>query len=72
MIYSNPVKDEADLKWAGKTQVSLTTADAISELVKIKAYAPNIKVLWRLAVKEEAKDNLSTPFSVKFGDDLNN
>jgi len=40
--------------------------------VKIKTYAPNIKVLWRLSVKEDPKDNISTPFSVKFGDDLNN
>jgi len=29
-----------------------------------------MKVLWRIAIKEDAKDNLSTPFSGKFGDDL--
>ncbi len=29
-------------------------------------------ILWRIAIKEEAKDNLATPFSGKFGDDLDN
>lgn len=29
-------------------------------------------VLWRIAIKEEATDNLATPFSGKFGDDLEN
>jgi diaminopimelate decarboxylase len=29
-------------------------------------------ILWRIAIKEEAKDNLATPFSGKFGDDLEN
>jgi diaminopimelate decarboxylase len=27
-------------------------------------------VLWRISIKEDAKDNLATPFSGKFGDDL--
>lgn len=27
-------------------------------------------ILWRIAIKEEASDNLSTPFSGKFGDDI--
>lgn len=27
-------------------------------------------ILWRVAIKEEATDNISTPFSGKFGDDL--
>lgn len=29
-----------------------------------------MKVLWRIAIKEDAGDNLATPFSGKFGDDL--
>lgn len=66
------MKDEEDLKWAGKNQIVITTADSFSELKKIKQYAPNMKILWRLAVKEDAKDKLSTNFSVKFGDDLYN
>jgi len=27
-------------------------------------------ILWRIAIKEEATDNLATAFSGKFGDDL--
>jgi diaminopimelate decarboxylase len=70
LVYSNPIKDEDDLEWAAKNQIELTTADSIDELKKIKQYAPKMKVLWRLAIKEEASDNLATPFSGKFGDDL--
>jgi len=33
-------------------------------------FAPSIGILWRIAIKEEATDKLSTPFSGKFGDDL--
>lgn len=29
-----------------------------------------MRVLWRIAIKEEATDNLATPFSGKFGDDI--
>lgn len=29
-----------------------------------------MKILWRLAIKEESTDKLSTPFSGKFGDDI--
>ena len=71
IIYSNPIKDETDLKWAYKNGLRLTTADTIDELHKIKQLAPGMKILWRIAIKEDAKDNLSTPFSGKFGDDLN-
>jgi len=50
--------------------VKLTTADSIDELIKIKKYAPTMGVMWRIAIKEEATDKLATPFSGKFGDDL--
>lgn len=70
IVYSNPIKDETDLKWAYKHGIRLTTADTIDELLKIKQLAPGMKVLWRIAIKEDAKDNLSTPFSGKFGDDI--
>jgi diaminopimelate decarboxylase len=48
----------------------MTTADSIDELLKIKKYAPTMGVMWRIAIKEEASDKLATPFSGKFGDDL--
>ena len=70
LVYSNPIKDENDLEWAAKNKIELTTADSIDELSKIKELAPNMKILWRLSIKEDASDNLATPFSGKFGDDL--
>lgn len=47
-----------------------TTADSIDELFKIKELAPNMSILWRIAIKEDSADNLSTTFSGKFGDDI--
>lgn len=70
LVYSNPIKDENDLEWAAKNKIELTTADSIDELLKIKEFAPKLKVLWRISIKEDASDNLATPFSGKFGDDL--
>ena len=32
IVYSNSVKDEAELKWAGKNGITLTTADSLDEL----------------------------------------
>lgn len=72
IVYSNPIKNQRDLIWAAETGVKLTTADSIDQLIKIKKYAPNMDILWRIAIKEEATDNLATPFSGKFGDDLEN
>lgn len=69
VVYSNSIKDESDLQWAEKNGIKMTTADSIDELVKIKALAPKMSVLWRISIKEEASDNLS-PFSGKFGDDI--
>lgn len=72
IIYSNPVKNEKDLKWAYKVGVPFTTADTMDELIKIKKYAPGMKVLWRITIKEDShllKANF-TPFSGKFGDDI--
>ena len=70
IVYSNTIKDENDLAWAEHKQIPLTTADTIDELHKIKRLAPSMGILWRIAIQEEADDNLATPFSGKFGDDL--
>ena len=71
IVFSNSVKDESELAWAGQNGIQLTTADTIDELKKIRKLAPNMSILWRIAIEEEASDNLSTVFSGKFGDDLN-
>lgn len=70
VVYSNPIKDESDLVWAERNEIQLTTADSIDELIKIKKLAPKMRILWRIAIKEESTDKLATPFSNKFGDDI--
>jgi len=70
IIYSNPVKDEKDIVYATKKGVNITTADTFDELIKIKKYAPNMKILWRLSIKEDNPQDLATVFSGKFGDDI--
>lgn len=64
------MKNEKDIEWAHKHGVRLTTADTLDELSKIKKFGPSMKILWRISIKEENAENLSTVFSVKFGDDL--
>lgn len=48
----------------------LTTADTIDELKKLSVYGSEMKILWRISIKEENQEKLATVFSVKFGDDL--
>jgi len=50
IVYSNSIKLEADLAWANKKGIRLTTADTLSEIVKIQKYAPDMKILWRIAI----------------------
>jgi len=52
VIYSNPYKDEKNLKFAYENGVRLTVADTVGELNKIKRIAPEMKVLWRISVEE--------------------
>jgi len=70
IVYSNPVKDEKDIVYATKKGVNITTADTFDELIKIKKFAPNMKILWRLSIKEDNPQDLATVFSGKFGDDI--
>ncbi len=58
------------MQWASENGIELTTADSIDELIKIRQIAPKMNILWRISIKEDASDNLATPFSGKFGDDL--
>lgn len=70
IIYSNPVKTEKDLAWATKNGVLVTTADTMDEIIKVKTFAPNMKILWRISILEDNPELLSTKFSGKFGDDI--
>jgi len=70
IIYSNPVKEERDIMYAREKGIEVTTADTFDELLKIKKIAPNMKILWRLSIKEDNPEKLNTVFSGKFGDDI--
>lgn len=70
IVYSNPIKESSDLLYAAAQGVPLTTADTIAELRKIIKFAPQMRVLWRIAIQEDNAAKLSTTFSGKFGDDL--
>ena len=44
---------EEDIDFARKKNVNITTADSFDELIKIKKIAPEMKILWRISIKEE-------------------
>jgi diaminopimelate decarboxylase len=48
ILYNNPVKDEEDLEFAYQSGIQVTTADSLEELLKIRYFAPKMKILWRI------------------------
>ena len=44
-----------DLVFAEHLGVPITVADNIQELAKIKKFAPNMKILWRISVDDPSK-----------------
>lgn len=70
IIYSNSVKNETDIIYADQMGVEYTTADSIDEIIKLSQHNKNMKVLWRISIKEKNSEELKTIFSNKFGDDL--
>jgi len=70
IVYSNSIKNEKDILYAVKKGVTLTTCDTIEEIEKVQRLAPEMKILWRISIKEENPEKLSTLFSGKFGDDI--
>lgn len=70
IVYSNSVKNEPDIVYADSVGVQYTTADNMDEIVKLAKFSKNMKVLWRISIKEKDSEDLKTIFSNKFGDDL--
>jgi len=70
IVYSNSIKNEPDIVYADKMGVKYTTADSMDEIIKLAQYNRNMKVLWRISIKEKNSEELKTIFSNKFGDDL--
>jgi ornithine decarboxylase len=64
IIYSHPCKQISHIKYFRDRGVQLTVADNENELIKIKDYWPNAKILIRLKVDDSRS---LIPFSSKFG-----
>jgi ornithine decarboxylase len=50
IIYAHPVKSISELKYAYSKNIKHTTFDSVSELIKLKHYAPDLKCILRLKV----------------------
>jgi ornithine decarboxylase len=69
IIYSHPVKKIEDLKFAVNNNIQYTVFDSISELEKLKKYAPNIKCLIRLHVDNpSARIQLGLKYGVHYNE----
>ncbi|UJR17655.1 hypothetical protein I4U23_004551 [Adineta vaga] len=64
IIYSHPCKPISHINYFKDQNVQLTVADNIHELIKIKEYWPNVKVLVRLKTNDSSS---LIPLSTKFG-----
>jgi diaminopimelate decarboxylase len=67
IIFSNPIKNFNDLIYAYEKGVRLSTADSISELLKMKQLAPEMKVLWRIVTDNHPDSNVLVNLSDKYG-----
>ena len=65
MIFANPVKSEAQIKFAKENNIKKMTFDSVEELEKIKKYFPKAECILRLATDvTTAVYNLSEKFGV--------
>jgi ornithine decarboxylase len=65
MIFANPVKSEAFIKFARENKLMKMTFDSIEELEKIKKYFPKAECILRIATDvTTAVYNLSEKFGV--------
>jgi ornithine decarboxylase len=64
LIYSNPIKRRADIRYAAGRGVSIFAADTVEEVAKLADAAPGAAVLARLATTGAGSD---WPLSGKFG-----
>jgi ornithine decarboxylase len=64
IIFAHPCKYPSHIKYAQENDVNLMTFDCAEELIKIKKYHPNCKLLLRLAVDDSQS---LCQFNKKFG-----
>ena len=64
IIYAHPCKPISHIQYFRDRNVQLTVADNESELIKLKTYWPNVKILLRLKINDSKS---LIPLSTKFG-----
>ncbi|KAK3794546.1 hypothetical protein RRG08_003696 [Elysia crispata] len=67
IVYANPCKAFAHLRYAQEQGVDLMTFDDVHELVKVQKYSPNARLLLRIQSSKEHK--AKHDFNKKFGCD---
>lgn len=67
IIFANPIKESSQIQYARSMHVDLLVIDTDSELLKIKLYHPNAKILIRIKVNDSKS---VCKFNSKFGVDL--
>lgn len=71
ILYGHVFKSMHDLVKAERHGIKFVVADSLSEIKKIKQYAPSMKILWKINVKFDGDgEDITHDFSVKFGDKL--
>lgn len=68
IIFANPIKESSQIQFARSMDVDLLVLDNDTELLKIKLYHPNAKLLIRIKVDESKS---LCKFNCKFGVDMN-
>ncbi|KAF6153347.1 hypothetical protein GIB67_003537 [Kingdonia uniflora] len=64
IVFANPCKPEAHIKYAAKVGVNLTTFDSVDEVEKMRKWHPKCALLLRLKVGDE---NAKCPLGDKYG-----
>lgn len=67
IIFANPIKESSQIKYARSQDIDLLTFDSESELLKIKLYHPNAKLVVRIKIDDSKS---VCKFGCKFGVEL--
>ncbi|OUM64579.1 hypothetical protein PIROE2DRAFT_67290 [Piromyces sp. E2] len=64
IIYANPCKQNSHIRFAAEKGIEMMTFDNVDELLKVKKYHPNAKMVLRVVTDDS---NSLCKFSIKFG-----
>jgi len=64
IIYANPCKQSSQIRFAAEKGIEMMTFDNVDELIKVKKYHPNAKMVLRVLIDDSQS---LCKFSLKFG-----